>query len=128
MAALGKMSAGLAHELNNPAAAVRRSADQLRQSLDEWQAITVELDELTHGDRQHERVHALRGEIARHIAMPAELDPLARSDLESDLQTWLEDQGVDEAWELAPPWWRSAGTPKPWRRWPPISTASSCRC
>jgi signal transduction histidine kinase len=102
MAALGKMSAGLAHELNNPAAAVRRSSGQLRESLDEWQAITVELDELTHGDRQHERVHTLRGEITRRMAAPAELDPLTRSDRETDLQDWLEEHGVAEAWELAP--------------------------
>jgi len=37
LAALGTLSAGLAHELNNPAAAVRRSADQLREVLSEWQ-------------------------------------------------------------------------------------------
>jgi signal transduction histidine kinase len=44
----------------------------------------------------------LRGEIVKRAAAPVTLDPLARSDRESDVQAWLEDRSIDRAWELAP--------------------------
>ncbi|MBI3760625.1 MAG: cyclic nucleotide-binding domain-containing protein [Chloroflexi bacterium] len=102
MAALGTLSAGLAHELNNPAAAVKRSAAQLGEALTTWQGLSSDLEELATAPGQRERVRDLRDEIARRAAQAARLDPLARSDREGELQTWLEDRGVDEAWELAP--------------------------
>ncbi len=46
MAALGTLAAGLAHELNNPASAVRRSADQLQSALSEWSKAASELERL----------------------------------------------------------------------------------
>ncbi len=103
MAALGTLAAGLAHELNNPAAAVQRSSGQMRDTLAEWQQLTSRLDALALDSRQHEAVHALRDEIAAHAAAPAKLDPLTRSDQEDELQEWLESSGIDQAWELAPP-------------------------
>jgi signal transduction histidine kinase len=102
MASLGTLAAGLAHELNNPAAAVQRSAAQLRDVLGQWRNLTRQLDSLDLAPRQHEAIHALRAEIAAHLAAPPQLDPLTRSDQESELQDWLESNGVDQAWELAP--------------------------
>jgi signal transduction histidine kinase len=102
MAALGTLAAGLAHELNNPAAAVGRSVDQLRESLPKWQSLTAELDALTRQPLQSETVLQLRGEIARRAASPIHLDLLTRGDRESELLAWLEARGVEEAWELAP--------------------------
>lgn len=102
MASLGTLSAGLAHELNNPAAAVRRSAGQLRESLAEWHRLTAELDALNLDARQSEVVNRLRMEIPAHAAAPGTLDPLERSDREDGLQSWLDDHGVAQAWELAP--------------------------
>lgn len=101
MAALGTLSAGLAHELNNPAAAATRSAAQLRDLLARWQQLNDELTRQS-SPQQMEVVQALRAEIARRAASPVVLDTLTRSDRESELQTWLEDRGVDDAWDIAP--------------------------
>ncbi|MBI4790722.1 MAG: cyclic nucleotide-binding domain-containing protein [Chloroflexi bacterium] len=103
MAALGTLSAGLAHELNNPAAAARRSAAQLRDTLAHWQRLNGELAALGLDARQMDNINALHEEIIRRAAAPAKLDPLTRSDREGEMQMWLEDRGIDNAWEIAPP-------------------------
>ena len=102
MAALGTLAAGLAHELNNPAAAVQRSSSQLRDAFGAWQRLTSQLDTLSVDPPQVEAIHTLREEVVRRAAAPASLDPLIQSDLESALQDWLESRGVDQAWDLAP--------------------------
>ena len=102
MAALGTLSAGLAHELNNPAAAAKRSTAQLRDTLVEWQRAAAELTAQALDARQKEVVNTLRGEMAVRASTPAALDPLTRGDRESDVQAWLEDRRIDRPWELAP--------------------------
>ncbi len=102
LAALGKMSAGLAHELNNPAAAARRAAAELRTTLPKLQAHALAHDE-RFTSQQREQLADLYKTVAgrtAHEAVP--LDPLAQSDREDDLATWLEDQGVEDGWEHAP--------------------------
>ncbi|MCA1740686.1 MAG: cyclic nucleotide-binding domain-containing protein, partial [Actinobacteria bacterium] len=102
MAGLGRLSAGLAHELNNPAAAVRRSTMQLAEMLTEWQRLSSRLDALALGGSQIEKVRVLREEMAERPNSVVTLDPLTRSDRESELQDWLDERNIDEGWELSP--------------------------
>jgi len=100
LAALGKLSAGLAHELNNPAAAARRAAATLSETLqrlylacDGLQGIQLSAQCLDHVCRFESQV------ISR--SAPA-LDPLAQSEREEELSGWLAKAGISEPWKLAP--------------------------
>jgi len=98
MAALGRLSAGLAHELNNPAAAVRRAA----KSLAERRARLPELLKLLiRGGLDETGLAALEQLRAHAEATPVSLTSLERGDREDALVAWLEDHDVDEAWEVA---------------------------
>jgi signal transduction histidine kinase len=98
-AALGKLSAGLTHELNNPAAAARRGSEELGGAILEAQLTAVEHDErFSAGER--EALVALQRETAAGDASP--LDPLSLCDAEDELVGWLGDHGCEEPWDLAP--------------------------
>jgi len=99
LAALGQLSAGLAHELNNPAAAVRRAADQLATALESLQARTLRLGRLA---LTPEEIEALKTARRTASATPPALDPLTRGDREDAVAFRLEDLGLPDAWELAP--------------------------
>ena len=98
--ALGKLSAGLAHELNNPAAAARRAADELLETLEDLRAADLRLcrHNLTPEQRafiadfEHER-------IAHHATAPA-MSALAQSDREDELITWLDARGIEDGWKM----------------------------
>jgi signal transduction histidine kinase len=99
LAALGKLSAGLAHELNNPAAAARRASEELGEAILEAQLTSIGNDErFSAGER--EALVALQRETAAGNA--ALLDPLSLGDAEDRLADWLEDHGCEEPWDLAP--------------------------
>jgi signal transduction histidine kinase len=99
LAALGKLSAGLAHELNNPAAAARRASEELGGAILEAQLTAIGHDErFSAGER--EALLALQRETAAGDAAP--LDPLSLGDAEDELADWLGEHGVEEPWDLAP--------------------------
>jgi signal transduction histidine kinase len=101
--ALGKLSAGLAHELNNPAAAARRTSDELSQTLEELRVADLNLcrHDLSHEQRKFlsDFEHDAITETA-HTSTNG--NALAMSDCEDDLIDWLEKHRIDEGWRLAP--------------------------
>jgi len=102
MAALGTMSAGLAHELNNPAAAAQRSASQLRETQSKWLNLTHQIARVALQENQTDWFNDFMQEASRRFESPLKLDALERIDLVDQLQAWLEASGVESAWELAP--------------------------
>jgi signal transduction histidine kinase len=102
MAALGTMSAGLAHELNNPAAAAQRSAAELNRAITKWQSLTHQIEAVAFQENQTTWLDDFMKEMSKHFESPVKLDALEKIDLVDQLQTWLESHGVESAWELAP--------------------------
>jgi CRP-like cAMP-binding protein len=99
MVALGKLAAGLAHELNNPAAANRRAAEQMRDALKRQKSMALRLNLGCLMAEQHTRLT----EFLSHITDSEQvaLDPLTRSDREDVLSEWLEAKQIPEAWRVA---------------------------
>ena len=99
---LGTMAAGLAHELNNPAAAIGRNATEAREAFGEASEKAAQLGGLALSEEQRAFVAGLPEEVAKRSETSGSLDSLDLSDLEDELALWMEDRGVEEAWEVSP--------------------------
>jgi signal transduction histidine kinase len=101
LVALGKLSAGLAHELNNPAAAAQRATASLRETLETVRDASIRLARHALSPEQRETILRFEREAGEYKpAVPA--DPLAQSDREEQIVTWLERRQVPDAWKIAP--------------------------
>jgi len=102
MATLGTLAAGVAHELNNPAAAAQRAAEQLQQAFAALQQAQLRLGRRDLDADEADALAGLDRQARDQASCPCELAPVARSDLEADVEAWLADLDIEEPWELAP--------------------------
>ncbi|HET9711039.1 MAG TPA: ATP-binding protein [Pyrinomonadaceae bacterium] len=100
--ALGKLSAGLAHELNNPAAGATRAANDLIETLKELRAADMRLCSHDLSDKQQSSIDAFERKAIDHTATAEQLNSLDQSDREDQVSEWLEAHGVSDAWKLSP--------------------------
>ncbi len=100
MSALGKLAAGLAHDLNNPAAAAQRSVKQLRENINQLQSTFIQLSQLNM--EQLQWLIQFQQEICNRRLQQSPLDALAQYDHEEEITTWLDNHAVGNSWIFAP--------------------------
>jgi signal transduction histidine kinase len=101
LATLGRLSAGMAHEVNNPAAIARQGAEQLRTSIARLERAQFALGAAGLSSEQHDLVAELEKKAEERAKKPSSLDPIARNDLEQEVEDWLERNGIEDPWEHA---------------------------
>src|SRR5487761_108823 len=99
LASLGKLSAGLAHELNNPASAAKRAASQLRDVLKKIRDASHELGSRDLTAAQKSEIEKLEASFVQSNEVTT--DPLAVSDLEDHIDSLLRSHGQNDLWQMA---------------------------
>jgi signal transduction histidine kinase len=99
LASLGKLSAGLAHELNNPASAAKRAASQLRELLKKIRDASHELGRRELTPAQKTEILTLEASLVQRDEPPP--DALTISDLEEQIDSLLRSHGQNDLWQLA---------------------------
>jgi signal transduction histidine kinase len=100
--ALGSLSAGLTHELNNPAAAAVRATSTLRERVAKMRHKLGMIAEGPFSRDQLASLVEIQERTAERVAKAPALSPLEASDREDELTDWMEDHGIDHGWQLAP--------------------------
>ena len=101
MAQLGTLTAGLAHELNNPAAAVARGVTHLRAEVAAQNAAFAAAVAAT-GTDLREELDSLLAEVSGRAGRPNPADAVTRADQEAGVELWLGSHDVSRPWERAP--------------------------
>jgi len=99
LASLGKLSAGLAHELNNPASAAKRATSQLRDILKKIKSASLELGRRDLTPAQKSEIEKLEASFTQQDMIPP--DALTVSDLEDQIDSLLRSHGQNDLWQLA---------------------------
>jgi signal transduction histidine kinase len=101
MATLGTLAAGVAHELNNPAAATKRAAEQLRNAFSKLEKAHLLLNASGLSQAETEKIKTIESLALTKSKQLSTIDPLTRSDREAETEDWLDDHNIPEPWELA---------------------------
>src|ERR1700719_3783652 len=99
LASLGKLSAGLAHELNNPASAAKRATSQLRDILKKIKSASLELGRRELTAAQKSEIEKLEASFTQQDVIPP--DALTIADLEDQIDSLLRSHGQNDLWQLA---------------------------
>jgi signal transduction histidine kinase/predicted CoA-binding protein len=102
MAQLGTLTAGIAHELNNPASAARRGSDQLHSAIGNLQQIYQSFFSLDFSKEQWKAVSEYQKISQERAGQLDNLTSLERIDLEQLIENWLNDHKIEKTWEIAP--------------------------
>jgi len=100
--ALGSLTAGLTHELNNPAAAAVRATASLRERVSGMRGKLRLLAAGKYERADLQSIVDLQTRAVEKVSKAPKLDPLMASDREDELSDWFDDRGISDGWQLAP--------------------------
>ncbi|CAL9355628.1 ATP-binding protein [Streptomyces sp. enrichment culture] len=100
--ALGSLSAGLTHELNNPAAAAVRATASLRERVAKMRHKLAVISSGPYPPEQLASLIEIQERTAERVAKAPSLSPLEAADREDEISDWLDDHGIQEGWRVAP--------------------------
>jgi signal transduction histidine kinase len=102
LASLGKLSAGLAHELNNPAAAGSRAASSLADAFERHQQAGARLDQENIDAETRTKLRTIEGYAREKLRTAPTLTPLELSDRQEVLRRWFDAHHIEDGWQFAP--------------------------
>jgi signal transduction histidine kinase len=101
LAALGKLSAGLAHELNNPASSAKRAALALSEAQEALREATSQLDNRNLTAEQRKAISHFERQAVHQTQAPILMDSLAKNEKEEEISSWLENSNILDGFKLA---------------------------